>query len=291
MVMMTRNKEIPICNYNFAKKQTTIIAVCNQKGGVGKTVTSVNLAFGLAKNKKTVLLADLDAQGSATTCFGFQPDELQITLSDIINNSINEIPFEPLDGILHHTEGVDLLPSNITLSTMEMPLTMAIGKETVLKDYLKQIQERYDYIILDCSPSLNIITINALTAANQVLIPVQAQHLSITGMEQLLVTISKVKKRINPELEIIGILPTMVNERTSSQKQILELLHETYDGKIPIFKTAIPQSIQAAEFSINGTSIYEYNPKGKVAIAYQNLVNTILSTEIAEGETPHEQVE
>lgn len=258
---------------------SNIIAVSNQKGGVGKTVTSVNLAYGLARHGKRVLLIDLDAQGSATLSLGFNPDKLKTTITDIILNIINDTPFEATQGILHHQEGIDLLPSNITLSSIEFELMNAYGRESILKNYLQSVCPNYDYIIIDCLPALNIFAVNALTAATKVLIPVQPQHLSINGMEQLLITIGKVKKRMNKSLEIIGILPTMVMGRATSTKNILKLLHNSYDGKLYVFKNYIPMSVRAAEFSIEGTSIYNYDKNGKVAIAYEKLTEEILETE------------
>lgn len=255
----------------------TIISASNQKGGVGKTVTSVNLSAGLARHGKRVLLVDVDAQGSATLTLGYNPDSLSITLADVIQSMINDVSFEPTNAILHHEEGIDLLPANITLSVTELSLMNVIGRETILKKYLEMVQKSYDFIILDCLPSLNILAINALTASNQVIIPVQAQHLSVNGMQQLLATIAKIRRYLNPTLEIAGILPTMINARTKSMRDIMDLLHTTYDGKLHIYENYIPQSIRATEFSLNGKSIYKYEPNGKVTKAYESLVQEVLA--------------
>lgn len=258
-----------------------IIAVSNQKGGVGKTATSVNLSFGLAREGKKVLLIDLDAQGSATLSLGYQPDEMQITIHDILQNVIDDTYMEPAYGILHHEEGVDLIPSNISLATIEYPLMQAVAREKILASHIEEIKDTYDYILIDCLPSLNILATNALTAADTVLIPVQPQHLSVNGMEQLLVTIGKVKKRLNKNLTIAGILPTMVNGRTNSMKDIINLLKESYRNETLIFDS-IPQSIRMSECSIEGKSIFTYDPHGKAAIAYQKLTSDILK--LHEGE-------
>ena len=242
-----------------------IYAICNQKGGVGKTVTAVSLGIGLAREGKRVLLVDVDAQGSLTASLGYQqPDQMEVTLATVMGQVIQDLPLQPGLGILHHSEGVDLLPANIELSGLEVTLVNTMSRETVLRECLSGIQEQYDVILLDCCPSLGMLTINALAAADQVLIPVQANYLSIKGLEQLLRTISKVRRQINPKLGIAGILVTMADMRTIYTRDVIDLLHSTYDGKLRVFDNIIPASIRAAETSAEGRSIYLHDPSGKV---------------------------
>lgn len=255
----------------------TIYAVCNQKGGTAKTMTSVNLGIGLARAGKKVLLVDMDAQGSMTASLGFQqPDKLETTLATVLSSIINDSPLPDGFGILHHKEGVDLLPANIELSGMEVTLVNTMSRETILREFLKEVCGSYDVLILDTMPSLGMLTINALAAADQVVIPCASQYLSIKGLEQLLRTIAKVRRQINPGLAIAGILVTMADMRTNYAKDIVELLHTTYDGKLRIFDSIIPLSVRASESSAEGKSIYLHDPAGKVAAAYQALVGEVM---------------
>ncbi len=255
-----------------------ITAVCNQKGGVGKTVTTVNLGIGLARMGKKVLLVDVDAQGSLTASLGYQhPDHMENTLAAILGRVISDEPLEPGEGILHHAEGIDLMPSNIELSGLEVTLVNTMSRETILREYLNSVRDQYDVILLDCCPSLGMLTINALTAADDVLIPMQAHYLSIKGMEQLIRTISNVKRKINPGLQIAGILITMADLRTNYSREIIELLRNTYGEKLRIFDSIIPLSIRAAETSAEGQSIYLHDPSGKVAAAYAALTREVVA--------------
>ena len=257
---------------------TNIYAVCNQKGGVGKTVTAVNLGIGLAREGKRVLLVDVDAQGSLTASLGYQqPDQIEVTLATVMANIINDSPLPHGMGIIHHEESVDLLPANIELSGMEVTLVNAMSRETILRDYLKTVCNDYDVVILDCCPSLGMLTINALAAADKVLIPVQAHYLSIKGLEQLIRTISKVRRQINPGLTIAGILITMADMRTVYTREIIELLHSNYDGKLRIYNNVIPLSVRAAETSAEGKSIYLHDPSGKVSAAYAALTREVMA--------------
>ena len=254
-----------------------IYAICNQKGGVGKTVTAVSLGIGLAREGKRVLLVDVDAQGSLTASLGYQhPDQMEVTLATVMGQVIQDLPLQPGMGILHHSEGVDLLPANIELSGLEVTLVNTMSRETVLRECLRGVQEQYDVILLDCCPSLGMLTINALAAADQVLIPVQANYLSIKGLEQLLRTISKVRRQINPHLDIAGILVTMADMRTIYTRDVIDLLHTTYDGKLKVFDSVIPASIRAAETSAEGRSIYLHDPAGKVSAAYTALTKEVM---------------
>ena len=218
-----------------------VIVIGNQKGGVGKTTTTSNLGIGLAKKGKKVLLIDADAQGSLTASLGFQePDKLDVSLATIMANIINEEDMEPDYGILKHDEGVDLMPGNIELSGLEVSLVNVMSRELVLRTYIEQQKERYDYILIDCMPSLGMITINAFASADSILIPVQAAYLPVKGLEQLIKTIGKVKRQINPKLEIEGILLTMVDNRTNYAKDISALVVENYGSKVRIFENSIP---------------------------------------------------
>lgn len=253
------------------------IAIVNQKGGVGKTVTAVNLAIGLAKEGKKVVAIDLDAQGSLTVSLGYnEQDKMETTVSTLLEKIIADKPITANEGILHHEEGIDLLPANIELSAMEVTLVNTMSREMVLQEYLKIIANDYDVAVIDCSPSLGMLTINALTCADEVIIPVQPQYLSIKGMEQLFRTIGKVRKQLNPNLKIGGILITMVDMRTNYAKDIIGLLHESYGQKINIFESIIPLSVRAAEISAEGKSIYQHDPNGKVANAYKGLVKEVV---------------
>lgn len=255
----------------------TVYCLCNQKGGCAKTMSSVNLGIGLARQGKKVLLVDVDAQGSMTASLGYQhPDQMEVTLATILGSIITDTPLPDGGGILHHEEGVDLLPANIELSGLEVALVNTMSRETILRQYLQTVRDAYDIIILDCMPSLGMLTINALAAADKVLIPVQAQYLSIKGLEQLIRTIAKVRRQINPNLSIAGILVTMADMRTNYARDIVEILHSTYDGNLRIFKSIIPLSVRAAETSAAGKSIYLHDPAGKVAAAYAALTGEVM---------------
>ena len=261
------------------KKTAKITAICNQKGGVGKTVTAVNLGIGLAREGKKVLLVDMDSQGSLTASLGYQqPDQMENTLATILGRIILNEPVSPGEGIIHQAEAVDLLPANIELSGLEVTLVNTMSRETILREYLNSVREQYDVILLDCCPSLGMLTINALAAADQVLIPMQAHYLSIKGLEQLIRTISNVKRKINPGLEIAGILITMADLRTTYSREIIELLRNSYGDKLRIFNSIIPQSIRAAETSAEGRSIYLHDPAGKVSAAYASLTREVLAS-------------
>lgn len=268
-------------------KQATIMAIVNQKGGTGKTTTCENLGVGLAMEGKKVLVVDTDPQASLTICLGHPvPDQLSPTLSDMMGKILLEQPIAPGEGILHHPEGVDLMPANIELSGMEVSLVNAMSRETILKQYLDTIKKDYDFILLDCMPSLGMLTVNALAAADNVLIPVQAAYLPAKGLEQLLQTINKVRRQINPKLRIEGILLTMVDSRTTYAKEIANLIRENYGTKLKVYQTDIPRSVRAEEISAEGKSIFRHDPKGKVAEAYRILTREVISN--AEKKRKHQ---
>lgn len=254
-----------------------VIAICNQKGGVGKTTTTVNLGVGLAQHEKKILLVDGDPQGDLTTSLGWRnADSLDVTLASLMTKITQNQPITHREGILSHKEKVDLVPANLDLSALEMQLVVTMNREATLKNYLHTVKGEYDYVLIDCMPSLGMITINALAAADSVIIPVQAQYLPAKGMTQLLQTIAQVKQSINPNLQVDGILLTLADMRTNLAKNTATLLQESYGNTLRIFKAQIPLAVKAAETSATGKSIYAYDKDGKVAQAYARLTKEVL---------------
>ena len=261
-------------------KNCNVIAITNQKGGVGKTTTTVNLGVGLVKAGKRVLLIDADPQGSLTLSLGVKsPDDLEVSLATHMSNIMQERPFDPHIGIMKHEEGIDFLPSNIELSGVEISLFNAMSREYVLKSYVDSVRKDYDYILIDGMPSLGMMAINTLVAADSVIIPSQPSFLSAKGLDLLLHSVMKVKRSINPKLKITGILLTMVDNRTNNAKDITRSLQVSIGQHIRIMRTQIPFSVRAAECCLHGKSIFSYDKSGKVAAGYEGLTKEVIQLE------------
>lgn len=257
-----------------------VIAIANQKGGVGKTTTTFNLGVALAHAGKRVLLIDSDPQGDLTTYMGIHdPDNIPVTLSTLMERSIKDEDINPKEALLKHEEGIDLIPSNLELSSMEVSLVNAMSREFTLRNCIADIKDKYDYVLIDCMPSLGMITINALACSDKVIIPVQSEFLAAKGMSHLMNTVLKVRKQINPELKVGGILLTMVDGRTNLSKDIANELKNTYGTVFKLYDTQIPRGVKAAESSRMGESVLSYDSSSKVAQSYLNFAKEVLNYE------------
>lgn len=264
----------------FIMPKCKVIAVINQKGGVGKTTTTENVAIGLARNGCNVLIVDFDPQGDLTSCLGWKNnDSLEHSVSSMLDDYINDndINYESL--ILHHEEHVDLIPANIELADFEMRLVSVINREQTLSNCIEPLRNQYDYIFIDCPPSLGMLTVNALSAADEVLIPVQTQYLPAKGMTKLLQTVGKVQRKINSNLKITGIVMTLADLNTNLTKSTIETIRESFGKNIRVFDTIIPKATKASEASISGKSIYAYAKDSKVALAYANLTKELINNQ------------
>ena len=249
------------------------IAIANQKGGVGKTTTTANLGIGLAQAGRKVLLIDFDAQGSLTASLGYVPDELETTIANLMEKTMNERKIMPYEGILHHAEGVDLIPANIELSGMEVTLVNTMSRELILKDYLHNVKKDYDYILIDCPPSLGIVTTNAFIAADEIIVPMTPELLPLKGMRMLDAFVTTLQ-RVKPSLRLGGVFIARFNHRKLN-KVVEQAVKERYESIT--MNTRIRENIALAESAGSGKSIFEYDLNSNGAKDYLALTEEILS--------------
>lgn len=251
-----------------------VIAISNQKGGVGKTTTALSLGAALQQNGKTVLLLDLDQQGSLTTSAGLVPEELDQTIYTSLSQHADskvKIPLSLTRLVTRAPAGMDIIPANVELANLDLELVGAYNREYILKTALKPLRDRYDYILVDCPPSLSLLVVNALAAADEVLIPLQADYLAAKGVKLLLESIETMRARLNPALKITGILITMADQRTSHTRQIIEIARSNFENQVRVFETVIKTNVRLKETPMTGKSILDYDPKGDAAAAYRAL--------------------
>ena len=253
------------------------IAVANQKGGTGKTATTVSLGVALARLGKRVLLVDADPQGDLTKSLGWKtPDDLEVTLANHLAAAIEGEGLSPRDGILAHAEGVDLMPSNIDLAGMEIPVLMAMSREQLMNIWLSPLKADYDFILIDCAPTLGIIPVNAFVAADSVLIPVSAEYLPASAMADLTKTIRRVRRQINHALYVEGILVTLYDCRNNLDRDTEQTIREDYGGKYRVFDAVVPRAVSAAESPAVGVSVFAHDADGKAARAYERLAEEVV---------------
>lgn len=258
---------------------TKVLSISAQKGGVGKSATVINLGVALAQKGYKVLLIDSDIHASMTIRLGHpQPETLTETLATILTKVIRGVQLTPGEAILQHEEGIDFVPSNRLLADIDIALAGQISRETVMRTYIDTLRGQYDYIITDCPPSLGLISINALSAADEVIIVTKPDYDSAKGVEDLLYSIGTIRKKIHPSLEISGILFTMV-DRTRDARETMEMVKEAYGSQLRFFQSIIPSSVRAREAGKYGISIFRHDPKGRVAAAYAGLADEVMANE------------
>lgn len=256
---------------------TRILAVAMQKGGVGKTTTTINLAAAIARLGQRVLAVDLDAQGNLTQHCGIDPEHVNPTIYDILKAEMEGTAYETMTAVYETDEGFHILPSQPELSLVELSLMNILSRERVLSNVLEEVRPYYDYILIDCNPSLGLLVINALTAATSVIIPIQTEYLAARGALMIMSSIETVRtKKLNPNLHIDGIVLTMADTRTTLTRDVLEAIKQQYGNDIRIFEPVIPRSVRFAESAVAGQSIISYAPKTQGARAYQKIAKELV---------------
>lgn len=258
----------------------SVISLINLKGGVGKTVSSINIASSFAKYEKKVLIIDTDSQGNIAKSLGMNPNDMENTMADLISEAIDdEVTQKRVKECIRQAGNLDIIPSNLLLSKLEYKLMNAVSRETILKDIVSQLEDMYEYIIIDCPPSLGLMVKNALTASDYVLIPVEAHYLSFDSLMDMLDTVDTVKKKLNPNLQIAGIFLTMYQSRTLMGQGVKDKVHEIYGNTIKVFDDCIPFSIKASEQTLAGKSLIDIAPQHPISLAYMNIAKELMANE------------